>query len=183
MKHTGEIDCYVTAKGISGALATRLSQTKAEDRAVLEQILGQLHPSANMLRDLLRLADDICAREGISFSQLFGLTELHHVLCDQVSGQKDKLHKIKRLLEARRYPESHKIRQELDQCQRMLVRETGLKIELPKDLEGDTLHCTIAFRSAAECADIIDKLAALKSHPAYERILSLLTGREPFRAV
>lgn len=178
MENSREIAAYLVEKSIDGTFAARLSQSSAEDRLVIEQILKQLRPSANMLRDLLRLVDDICAREKIALSQLFGETEFSMVLFDDVRGQKDKLQKIKRQLEARRYPETQKIWQELEQCQRALMRETGLRIELPKDLEGDTLHCTVAFRSVTECTATIQKLTALKSHRAFERILSLLTGRE-----
>ncbi|MCB0359432.1 MAG: hypothetical protein KDD44_07340, partial [Bdellovibrionales bacterium] len=91
-------------------------------------------------------------------------------------GRKDKLSALRRTLERWRFPERARLESDLAAAVARILNDTGLRVSLPVNLEGDKLGVTISAASAQEFAEHAERLKRLSEHPDIARIYSLLQG-------
>ena len=104
--------------------------------------------------------------------------ELQEILAHEKLSRKEKQRRIRLRLEARRFPETQKVREQLEVCQREIMQALDVRVDVPLDLEGDAVTVKCVVRSTADFAQFGGKLALLAEHPAAEEIFRLLAGEE-----
>jgi hypothetical protein len=170
------LDDYISEKRISGSLLERLKMLNAEDAAVLLFVLEAANPSANTLRVMLTLVDEICLREKKKFSEVLGGSHCVKIRENEKLSRKEKQKRIRLELESLRYPETKKVKDELAQAQGQVCAECGLKLKLPQDLEGDTMSVELLGQNPEDFQRLAGKLKLLAEHPATARMFKLLRG-------
>ncbi len=167
---------YIGSKRIEGTLLERLQNRLPEEEPMFERLIGALSPSANTFREILRLVDEVAARDRITTAKLLSSPDLSLVFEDERLHTKEKQLKVKLFLESLRYPEVAKIWSELEECRKEIVKESGFRFELPKDLEGDAITCSLSLKTADDCIQAANNFKTLSTHPALFRIFSVLSG-------
>ncbi len=159
-------------------LRDRILKLDTKDQQALSSILEESHPSANTLRDILRLASEVAARDKISLAEVFTQESVSLLLGREGLSRKDKQRLIKKEMERLRYPERRRLEDRAQELCRELVKDTGLRMELPKDLEGGTIAVRVSERSPEGFAEIADKFNQLSQHPSCVSLFNLLNGVE-----
>lgn len=167
---------YLSLKQISGTLFDDLLELGNREQEALGHLVETLLPSANTLRETLRLSREIALRDECAIADVLTRQELREVLEQEGASRKQKQHLLLVELKRLRYPEISRISLELEKGLRELIKETGLRLELPKDLEGDTLSLTISAKSPEDFLELSKKLEILGGHLETKRIFSLLRG-------
>lgn len=169
------IENFISEKRIEGELCARLRNLEGDSREAVSTLIEAVNPSGNTLRELLRLADEIGSRDRTSAGAVLLSPPIAGALKTPLS-RKQKQAEIRRLLEAKRYPEVAEIHRRLNQAQKDLAAATGLRVEFPPDLEGEKLTVTVAARSPGELAEAAEQLRKLAEHPATSEIYAILRG-------
>ena len=168
---------FIDHRRVSGELLERLERLTESDVEIILPLIDDLHPSANTLRVWLRLADDIAARDGRALTQIFSATEVQ-AICRAETSRKERQKILRVFLERQRFPLTAKIRDELDAACAELLREFGLELLIPRDLEGDLLEVKIGARSAPELEAAALRLQRLAQHPATAQVFRKLRGED-----
>ena len=171
-----ELQQYIAERQISGVLAEQLLALSGESAARVGVLCRELQPSANTLRGFLSLAEQIAARDKSTVAAVFA--EFDDVVCAEKVQSKEKQRRVRLLLEAKRYPARAALQNELVQLQKEMVRESGLRIEYPRDLEGDTLSISFRVSSVDDLTATSARVEKLATLPATKRMFALLRGEE-----
>ena len=142
----------------------------------LPQYLENLKPSENAARALSHLARQIAKRDDILEKDVLGQEEILEICSREKLGRKDKLKNIRAFLEKQRYPEKAKIEKELNECLEKIRKEHSLKLNLPKELEGDSLDFSFSFKNPSELKEFSRKIEKLSEDRNLEEIFDILTG-------
>lgn len=168
-----QLEQYIESRQLSEEFSTRLLQYP---RVEIEQLCSTLQPSANALKGLLQLVDEISKRDSTNPRTIFTAADLQQVLGQEQIPRKEKGKKYRQVLELRRYPEVAKIRKTLDDNCKQLAADCNLRLQLPKDLEGDSLSVSFSVRSPEDLLRYAKRLEAAAAHTATEKIFSVLRG-------
>ena len=159
-----------------GASFKRLvADLSAEDRESVESFAEKLEASSNTFRELLQLSVEIARRDSI---------ELRDVLCQPVilealavgGGRKNRQKCVREALERLRFPKLAEVREELEACVQEILSDTGVRVQLPTDLEGDKLSICVSAKSGQEFSSFATKVDKMSKHPKLERIYAILSG-------
>ena len=142
----------------------------------LPKHLSDLSPSKNAGTGLLELARQIANRDELNLEEVLSSEEIIKVCEKEKLGRKDKLRSVRLHLEQRRFPVLKEIEVELTDLTRKIQKEVGLSVELPSDLEGDTLSFKIKARSPEELELASKRFQALADKDEMKRIFSILAG-------
>lgn len=134
-----------------------------------------LRPSANTLRDILHLADEISARDGFPIENLLSSKEVSHIL--EHPDRKVRSKNLKDYLQELRFPQLAEIKQKLDSRVEEIANQVGLRLTLPQNLEGDTICANISIKTPDDCAKYAKILGDLEQSPALNEIFSILRGQ------
>ncbi len=167
---------YVQAKNIEPDLLARLQGLSFAEQAALGALLAGFSPTVGTLRVLLRLATEICERDRRELSHFLADPHLHQLARAELASPKEKEQRIRAWLESERYPQLARVKQAIELCRQDLIRETGIRLELPHDLEGDTLTATISLRAPEDCSRMARALETLARRPEFSNLLALLRG-------
>lgn len=170
------VETYIIEKSVEGALLERLSRSTSEEKQALSKILSELSPSANTLKIFLTLADEISARDKVTSESVLSEPHLIEILCAEKISKKEKQKKLRVALEERRFPIRKKIQNELEACKKEILKNTGLKVEIPEELEGDSVELTIKARSNEDVQKASQKLSALAEQESLKKIFQILRG-------
>ncbi len=168
---------YIQEKRVSGELLEILKTLNPADSTAVALLIQELSPSANTLRGLLQMAQEIAGRDAKSLSEILGDSKLLAVLEHEKISRKDKQKKVRLALEAMRYPEVQHVRQLVAGAQKELLDKFGLRAELPSNLEGDEIVFSVLVREPEELAAWAEKLRQMAGHPALKELFDLLKGR------
>ena len=170
-----EISAYIERRSISGELLVVLEGLSELDRGVFSLLLGELDPSANMLRGIYRLVNESAKRDGVSMASVFSDVDCESLVrAGGSTGQR--LERLSACLSDRRYPEQALLRKKLDLLKASLLRRYGISLCLPEALEGDTLQLKIKFRSVEELSKKATSLQALSEDSELGEMFSVLLG-------
>jgi len=142
----------------------------------LPEHIAALTPSENASRAMLGLVRQISRRDGISEEELFSSNEIVEICSREKLGRKDKLKLLRNLLEKQRYPLKAKLEAELSQCSKEILKDLGIKLELPPEFEGDSVSFHIKAKTLEQIDQASERVSALSRHPAMSRIFSVLAG-------
>ena len=169
---------YLRERQVEHGLSARLQGLGVSERGFFEQLVTRLRPSANFLRDVLDLVEQIAGKERIQLAALTAeLGETSAMQEESRLGPKDRQRELKKCLERRRFPETARIETALVERQRGLAKDTGLRVQYPDDLEGDSLTLTLQFSSSQKLGEMSRAIEQLAADPRLEEMFSLLKGR------
>lgn len=172
------LESYINDKKVDTRFADHLRQIDGRDREQIIKIISHLGPSANTLRALLRLAEEIAQRDSQSLAEVIGDSSISAILSNDKIGRKDRQFKIISALEMKRYPERGRLQARVDANVKRLVRDFGVQVKVPDELEGDTLLISLKARSGEELNEKIASLADIGNHPACREIYAILLGED-----
>ena len=142
----------------------------------LPEHIVALSPSENASRAMLGLVRQISKRDGISEQELFSSSEIVEICSREKLGRKDKLKLLRNLLENQRYPLKAKLEAELSQCSKEILKDLGIKLELPVEFEGDSVSFQIKAKTLEQIDQASERVSELSKHPAMSRIFAVLAG-------
>ena len=164
---------YIETRKISQEMSLELS---SYPEPALCQLISSIEPSANALKTYLQLIKEIARRDECSVLSVFQSKELQEVLSLEQIPRKERGRRYRQLLELRRYPELAKIRQTIEKNTKALSADCNFKIQLPKDLEGDSLTVSFSVRSPEDFLKFAKRLEKAAAHSASDQIFSMLRG-------
>ena len=164
---------YIETRKISPELSKEL---RSYPQTELCQLITSIEPSANALKTYLQLINEIARRDECSVSSVFQSEELQAVLSLEQVPRKERGKRYRQILEIRRYPELAKIRQTIEENTKALSADCNFKIQLPKDLEGDSLTVSFSVRSPEDFLKFAKRLQEAATHRASSQIFSMLRG-------
>lgn len=169
---------YLRERQVEKGLSARLQALGPVERGFFERLVRLLRPSANFLRDVLDLVEQIAGKERVSVAVLAAELDRAAVLEETNRlAPKDRQRELKKILERRRFPETARIESALNERQRALVKDTGLRVQYPEDLEGDSLTLELHFSSVQELHAMSGAVERLATDPRLDEIFALLKGR------
>lgn len=171
------IESFILSRAASGSLAEFLSALSGEDEMAVDGIIVSLQPSANTLRDYLRMLEDISVRDRLSLGAIIKLPQLTCLLeGDASAGRKDRQGRFKKELELLRYPERSRLLQDVQSLQRQIASRYGFRVEVPEMLEGDSIKIQFSARSTQDMEKAALKLADLAQSEELSELYQLLIG-------
>ncbi|MDD2942964.1 MAG: hypothetical protein PHC51_08380 [bacterium] len=171
------INSFILSRAVSGSLAEFLSALSGDDEIAVDSIIVSLQPSANTLRDYLRMLEDITVRDRLSLGDIVRQPQLAALLeGDASAGRKDRQGRFKRELELLRYPERSRLLQDVQSLQRQIASRYGFRVEVPEMLEGDSVKIQFSARSTEEMEKAALKLADLSRSEELSQLYQLLLG-------
>lgn len=169
------VDSYILEKSPLGPLESKLRSLSVDEKIAISPILSLL-PSVNHLSEILELATEVSKRDQQSLSKLLSERELKEISKNDSESKKDRTKRIVNYLKTKRYPVKNALLEKIAVCKNEIAKETGLKIELPKDFEGDSLSLNLKFSSSKGCKELSEKLAKLSELSQTEEIFKILKG-------
>ena len=167
---------YASQRKFSRSMMETLEELSFDDVVAVERLVSALQPSENTLRGILQLSTEVSARDKVVLSSLLNSTELVTIMTRSKVNRKDRQRAVREWLEGERYPLKQRISGELASLRRELVRESGFKIELPPQMEGDSLTVQMKISTTEECRSASEKLLALAESPSCQRVFDILQG-------
>ncbi|MCB0360909.1 MAG: hypothetical protein KDD44_14775, partial [Bdellovibrionales bacterium] len=159
------------------AFTEELKGIGVDAEAGLLRLVRELSPSASHFRQMLQQLRDVSRRDDTSLSSLLADPGLL-VLLDAAHPRQEKLTQVRRWISRRRFPERVRIEERAEQLMGELVKRHGVRLQLPEELEGDSLELARRLRSIAEVQKLAERLSSLAGDPELEELFELLCGRE-----
>jgi hypothetical protein len=154
--------------------AAKISSLSSSDQSALNTVLSGLKLGENKLRESLEMAEEVCKRDEISFSELFFSEQFKFLRQQGDLNITEKTEQFRKTLKALRYPEfSHK-QQEFHDMRKELLLPLSVGLEPPDSFEGDKLKVTCRFRSPEEFRSILEKLEAAADSEVLKNLLMML---------
>jgi len=163
----------VIKNDISLLNAAKISSLSPSDQSSLYEALSGLKLGENKLRESLEMAGEVCARDGISFCELFS-SEYFKFLQQDELNLAEKTELFRRTLKAIRYPEFSRKQKEFHDMRKELFLPPSVGLEPPDSFEGDKLKVTFNFRSPEEFRFILEKLEAAADSEVLENLVRML---------
>lgn len=173
----GALEIWAKERQANSYLVTRLTRADQKEQTLIESWIKQLAPSANTMSELLRLADEISARDRVAVYEILAAPEIEKLLSADGLSRKDKQRFLRKELESRRYPIRQKIADRLSNLQGQITRETGIKVDLPEDLEGDSILFSFKARSPEQLATVAAQVVALATSKEVSELYAILLGK------
>ena len=170
------LETYISERVQDNDFKSRLQALSIAEASMLEKLVDILSPSANMLKGLLAVADEIAIRDKQSLQMILEDQKVSMILGNEKLNRKEKAQQIRRALEQLRFPEFSKIRAEIDSLVIGLRNDYKVHLELPENLEGDRLSFVCKFRNPEELLVSAERQAALGKDPRLARIFGLMRG-------
>lgn len=144
-----DLASYAAERHLREATVGRLESLTAGDR---QAVLGWAVPlglNDNQLRDVLDLLDDIAARRGCDVAAILADPALEPVRRRDI-GRSDRIRELKGRLRRLRYPQLSTALDRIDELRRALQLPSGVRLEIPDDLEGDEVTVKISASSVTQ---------------------------------
>jgi len=167
---------FVNERHLDKCFLTKLESFDASVRNVLSLIMSELRPSANALSGLLDLADEIVQREKCEPSHVFLSVQFSEAMALEGLQRKEKLKKLREVLERRRFPERTELEDAINSLQKSLRSNYNLKVKLPHELEGDSIEVLISGRCPEDFSLASDRLNGLAHSEELKMLFSILQG-------
>ena len=154
--------------------AAKISSFSSIDQSALNTAFSGLKLGENKLRESLEMAEEICQRDDISFSDLF--CSEHFKFLGQQGGLNltEKTEQFRKTLKAVRFPEFSRKQQEFHDMRKKLLLPPSVGLEPPESFEGNNLKVTFNVRSSEEFRSIVEKLETAADSEALEYLIKMV---------
>jgi hypothetical protein len=171
-----EIRAYAERRRFGAGVLGRWLGQPAGDRAALLALVGKLRLGENQVRDLIDRLEDVAARRGTTPGAVLADPMVAGVL-ERDLGRNEAIHALRLALDRLRYPRRSSVEAGIRQLVKGLDLPSGVKVELPAELEGDSVSFTVSAATAGELRARVQLLAASLRREEVDRIYALLDGR------
>ncbi len=151
------------------ALVSKIGQ----DDSVLN-LIRDLRPNGNVFRQIHQLLEQLSAIEKCEISSL--LSQADGILENSKLNRKEKISKLKKFLEKKRYPMRFEIEDKLEIEIKEIYKKYAVSVSVPKELEGDTLDLNFKIKGTRDLSKKQVKLKELFSSEEIKNIFSILEG-------
>jgi hypothetical protein len=169
------VRAYAAEKRFAAALLHRWLAQPAADRDALLDLAMQLRLGENHLRDILDDLVAIGARRNCAIGAVLREAAVRNVLARPL-GRNEAIKALKQALRRLRFPQLSTAEQRLADLARALALPSGVRVELPDNLEGEQIGVTLRARSAAELRAQTEALAAALRGGAIDEMFAVLEG-------
>ncbi len=149
-----------------------LALPKPDARGLVD-LVQELRPSENQLRDLWDWAEEIGHRDGLSLAQVLALEPVTKARRSRNLGRNDKLKLLKYALRRLRFPQLAATEERLAALVRELHLPRNVRITFPEFLEGDEVRVEIVADSVASLESAAERLRVAAQAPACTAIFQL----------
>ncbi len=176
MRSSSVLDSYIRERHLEGPNAEFFLGLSVNFKSEMDDLITELSPSANALRNILLLIEEIAKRESLSLSEVYSSSALFQVLQDKDIPRKEKTKRVREILERRRYPERTRLENLVQENVSGISRKFNIKVTLPDELEGDRLEIKMYGRSPEDFQDAAQKLAMLSESRELNTLFGILRG-------
>lgn len=153
-------------------VALELGQSSPEAAEAFERLFRQLRPGLNIQREILSLAKEISARDGIGVKELLVKAEKE--------GRGGRMHEdrslgiqtLRRYLRKQRYPTIVETEKRFQKAVGSLPLGRRMELQPPKHFEGAHFVLRLQFSTVQELEDHCARLHRLVSSPELSRLVS-----------
>lgn len=167
---------FIKERHLDISFLAKLESFDAPVRNLLSLIMSELKPSANALIGLLDLAEEIVQREKCDLVQVLLSEQFAEAMSLEGLPRKEKLKKLREVLERRRFPERSELEDKINSLQKSLRSNHNLKVKLPQELEGDSIEVIILGRCPEDFSLAADRLNGLAKSEELKMLFSILQG-------
>jgi hypothetical protein len=171
---SGEWKDLVIKNEISLLNAAKISSFSLSDQRALSAALSGLKLGENKLRESLEMAEEVCKRDEVSFSELFSSEQFTFLRQPGHRNITEKTEQLRKILKAMRYPEFFRKQQEFHDMKKKLLLPLTVGLDPPDFFEGDKLKVTFNFRSPEEFRSIVEKLETASDSEPLKNLLRML---------
>lgn len=169
---------FIAERRVSGTFLKVLENLSQEEVLLVQRLIEILHPSANSLRALLELANEVAARDGFSLTELLNRKQITQTLEAEGLRRKEKQRQLREILFSLRYPQFAETKALLQELQKELMTKYSVLLSLPPELEGEAISLTIRSNSSEQIKKSAEKLKILAEDPQLLKLFSVLQGDE-----
>lgn len=166
---------YAAEKRFAAALLSRWLAQPASDRDALLDLATRLRLGENQLRDILDDLVAIGARRNCAIAAVLSEATVRTVLARPL-GRNEAIKALKQALRRLRFPQLSTAEQRLADLARALALPSGVRVELPDNLEGEQIGVMLRARSAAELRAQAAALAAALQGGTIDEMFAVLEG-------
>ena len=166
---------FLDERRADDGLRSQISALSPDAILSLEKLIIATSPSANTIREYLRLVGECALRDGTDICCYLDHLQVRDILNQKLS-KKEKQKWLRQFFETLRFPQREKLQSVAAQLQKELTRKYGFEIKIPEELEGSKLEFAFAVQSLAEMQTWAKKIQALADDPALSNLYSLLLG-------
>ncbi len=149
---------------------------KIEEESSIVELIENLRPNANTFRQIFTLVDQLSKIESSDISSV--LAQADEITNHSKLNRKEKLSKLKKFLEKKRYPMRFKIEEKLDAQIDQAYKKYAVRLRTPKELEGDTLTIEFQIKGRKDLDKKKEKLQSFFDSSEVQSVLSILQGEE-----
>ncbi len=153
-------------------VALELGKSKPEEANAFERMFRRLRPGLNIQREILSLAKEIAARDGITVPRLLMEAEEAAGVGQAPEDRNRWLRDIRRYLRKRRYPTVTETEDRFRQLAASLPLGQGMELGPPKNFEGDRYVLRLQFHSVGELERQQKRLGRIVSSPEIAKLFS-----------
>jgi hypothetical protein len=170
------IRTYAASKRIGDPTLERWLSQRSGDRDAVLALVERLRLGENQVRDLIDRLEDVAARRGSSPGAVLADPAVRAVL-ERGLGRNQTIHALRLALNRLRYPQMAVVEEELRRLVGGLRLPSGVRVELPADLEGDSVAVVVSAPTASELRARLQSLAGAVAGEEVDRIYALLEGK------
>jgi len=167
---------YAAAKRVAPATLARWLALPPGDREALLALATRLGLGENHFRDVLDDLSDIALRQGREIAAVLRDEGPRRAL-ERPLGRSDAVKALKAALRRLRYPQLCAAERRAAELTRTLRLPTGVRVELPDDLEGEEVAVRLRASSAGELRAQARAVAAALQGDAVDELFAVLEGR------
>ena len=175
MSNSQILENFLSERRADDGLRSQISTLSSEAILSLEKLVIATSPSANTIREYLRLVSECALRDGKDVCCYLDDVQVGEILNQKLS-KKEKQKLLRQFFETQRFPQREKLQNDAAQFQKELTRKYGFEIKIPEELEGSKLEFTFTSQSLSEMQTWAKKVQALNDDPALSNLYSLLLG-------
>jgi len=149
---------------------------KIEKESSVIELIESLRPNANTFRQIFTLVDQLSKIEGSNISAI--LAQANQITNHSKLNRKEKLSKLKKFLEKKRYPMRFEIEEKLEAQIDQAYKKYAVRVQTPKELEGDTLSVEFQIKGRKDLETKKEKLKSFLESSEVQSVLSILEGEE-----
>lgn len=171
-----DVRAFASERRFKAALLQHWLAQAPADRDALLELAALLRLGENQFRDLFDDLTAIAARQGGGLAPIVNGTALRAVLTRPL-GRNEAIKAVKQALRRLRYPQLSAAEHRLDGLGKQLHLPSGVRVELPENLDGEHVVLTLRARSAAELRAQAGAVAVALQGAALDELFAVLEGR------
>lgn len=164
---------YISAHNLSLKQALAFEGLSPEEQEFFLRLALCLNLKGYDLQNILTDLKEIATGEGKKVIQIIDDLKLSFFLKDSKMNRREKINKIKALIQSRRFPLLTKINQRLSELRKKLNLGTKIKVDWDPKMEEEGLKITLRITHPASCQDLFNTILSRENRAIILRMLEV----------